>query len=427
MEDEELIAGCLALLRRELVPAMGCTEPIAVAYAAALAADMLEEKPEHIETYCSPSVVKNVHSVDIPHAGGLRGVEAAAALGALAGDSRRELEVLCGVSGEDVSRAGRMVREHRSVCRLAQEQSDLYIRAVLRAGTHTAEVEIAGKHTHVTRKVLDGKQLFSAPVEKAAAPGGFVRSLTLDDILRFAERCPEAELERVLERQARDNLAIAQEGLERPYGIGVGRFLADRYGMQDVRVRARAYAAAGSDARMGGCPMPVVINSGSGNQGMTVSLPVIVYARQMRAPQAAMYRALAVANLVALLQKSHIGSLSAFCGAVCAATGAGCGIVCLKGGGREEMSSVITYTLGTVGGMVCDGAKASCAAKIDTALETALLAADRAMAGRPVFSSGEGLVRDTAEETIGCVGRMGREGMRDTNMEIVRMMLERDA
>lgn len=424
--DKALYNSYTALLKKELVPAFGCTEPGAVAYAASLAAELLGETPEQIQMYCSASVIKNVHSVSLPGCEGMKGIEAAAALGAIGGRPERRLEILACVTPEHIRAAQAMLAEKRVTCELAQDVAELYILACAAARGHTAEVEIAGTHTNVTCKKKDGQVLYRGGQTADSTCAEMAIPLRVEDILEYANHCDLEQIGPVLELQIQDNLAIAQEGLKSEYGIGVGRFLAAQCAENDiVRKRACALAAAGSDARMSGCSLPVVINSGSGNQGMTVSLPVIEYARQSNATHERLLRALAAANLIALMQKRYIGSLSAFCGVVCAAAGAACGVAYLKGGGYEEFSSILTYTLGTIGGMVCDGAKASCAAKISAALDTALTGMERAMQHCRTFAPGDGLVKDNVEETVASVGRMGKTGMRGTNVEILNIMLDR--
>ncbi len=426
--NNDLNNYCLELLRGELVPALGCTEPSAVAYAAALARELLDGPPRRIEVVCSTSVIKNVRSVCIPNGGGLKGVPAAAALGALGGDPARELEVLSNVRPKHVAAARAMVDEGRCRCVLEPDRDDLYVLARLWTERHSAEVELCHRHTGVTRRVLDGQQLDGtcAPPKAASGNAGY-GELSVADILAFADTCSPDSLRPILEPQIRSNTGIALEGLCGTYGIGVGRFLLRGRDARDVMMRARAMAAAGSDARMDGCTMPVIINSGSGNQGIAVSLPVVVYAHSLNADEPSLLRALAVANLIAILQKGHIGSLSAFCGATCAAAGAACGVAYLRGGDVHVIASILTYTLGTVGGMLCDGAKASCAAKIDTALETALTAMERALAGEAVFRPGDGLVQQDVDATIASIGRVGRVGMRATNTEVLNIMLEYDS
>ena len=412
----------VALLRDEMVLALGCTEPIAIAYAAACAREVLGCEPDGLELACSGCVIKNAHSVVVPNSLGLKGIEAAAVLGALAGRARAKLRVLEGVTREDVLRAREWQGTHGCVCRLAQGVDNLYICVTAKAGFDSATVIVSGSHTHIASVIHNGKIVFEG--EEAEACEAAQLDLSIDQVLEFANEVELCTLEDVLETEIQCNGAISQKGLSGEYGLNIGRALLRAHGEGDVRIRARAAAAAGSDARMNGCPTAVVINSGSGNQGMTVSLPVIEYAKAYQVPKERLYRALIVSNLVAIAQKRHIGSLSAYCGAVCAAAGAGAGIAYMLGYGYREISAVITYTLGTIGGMVCDGAKSSCAAKIAAALDVALTGFEIAVASGHTFEPGDGLIQRNVDDTIASMGRVGRDGMRQTNAEILSIMLK---
>ena len=411
----------VALLRDEMVLALGCTEPIAIAYAAACAREALGCEPKELELACSGCVIKNAHSVVVPNSLGMKGIEAAAVLGALAGNARSKLRVLEGVTQEDVLRARNWQVMHSCVSRLAQGVDNLYICVTAKAGFDSATVVVSGSHTHIASVIRNGEIVFEG--EKAESRKAAQIELSIQQVLEFADEVELCALEDVLEAEIRCNSEISQKGLNGEYGLSIGRTLLRARGEGDVQTRARAAAAAGSDARMNGCPTAVVINSGSGNQGMTVSLPLIEYAKEYQVPKERLYRALIVSNLVAIAQKRHIGSLSAYCGAVCAAAGAGAGIAYMLGHGYREISAVITYTLGTVGGMVCDGAKSSCAAKIAAALDVALTGLEIAITSGRTFAPGEGLIQKNVDETIASVGRVGREGMRQTNTEILNIML----
>ncbi len=413
----------IRILSSELRPATGCTEPIAVAYAAARARAVLGAPPERIQAYCSGNIIKNVYGVTVPNSGGLHGVEIAAALGAVAGDAGRELDVLAQVSEPDRKKALTLVEQGRCRCLLAEDVPPLYIRLCVQAGSDCAEVELEGGHTSIRRIARNGQTLQQAGQARTAGQDDKAL-LNLTDILAFANALRPAELSELLEQQICCNTRIANEGLLHPYGACIGQTLMHEYDASDIRVRAAAMAAAGSDARMGGCPLPVIINSGSGNQGITVSLPVIAYAAELGSTRDDLYRALALSNLIALLQKRYIGNLSAFCGAVCAATGAACGIAYLHGANREVIGKVINNTLCNVGGIVCDGAKPSCAAKIAAAVNAGLLGWTLAAHSGYAFGSGQGIASDDAEQTIANVGRVGRDGMRRTDQEILRIMLE---
>lgn len=422
--DSKTYDAYAAILRRELVPALGCTEPIAIAYAAAKAREVLGKEPEALRVFASGNVIKNVKGVTVPNSDGMMGIEAAATLGAVGGDAARMLEVLEPVTPDHIREAGEKVAAGYCGCELVRDLSNLYIRVLATAGVDSAEVEIMDSHTHITQITHNGETVFTQPRATAAPdPVADKRLLNVRKILEFARTVELSDVEDVIQRQIDCNSAIAREGIKNPYGAEVGRTLLKAYGQDDIRVRARAMAAAGSDARMSGCSMPVVINSGSGNQGMAVSLPVIEYAKHLEVSREQLIRALVLANLISLLQKRYIGSLSAYCGAVSAGTGAACGVVFLYGGDYDEIARTITNTLGNVAGIVCDGAKASCAAKIASAVEAGLLGATMAREGH-AFAPGQGLVKEDLEATIASFGRMGCEGMRETDIEIFKIMLE---
>lgn len=411
-------ANYLEILQSELIPALGCTEPIAVALAAAKAREVLGCFPEKLELHCSGNVVKNVKGVIVPCSCGRKGLDIAGALGAISGDASKGLQVLESTTPDDIQRALRLLSEGFVHCELAEGVENLYIRACACACVHCAEVTIAHKHNCVTRICKDGSVIFH---RDAAASSVDKRGMSLRGILDFAGTVPLEQVKSLLDAQIECNSRIAAEGLQAPYGAEVGRTLLKAEG-NAVNVRARAYAAAGSDARMGGCTLPVVINSGSGNQGLTVSLPVIEYAKEWKIEKAQLYRALLVSNLLAIHIKQYIGSLSAFCGAVSAACAAGAAITYMAGGSYEQIASTIVNTLGNTSGIVCDGAKASCAAKISSSIEAALLAHHMAMNGR-VFPAGDGLVQDDIESTIQNIGYLGRVGMQKTDVTILNLML----
>lgn len=424
--NKEIYDTYVGLLKEELVPALGCTEPIAIAYASAKAREVLGCMPEKVELHCSGSIIKNVKGVTVPNSGGLKGIEVAAMLGIVGGDVNRELEVLQTITPEHIEKTKELV--NRGVCHfdLADTTENLYILVDVEGGGHTAEVEIKSAHTNITKIVKDGQIQFVRDEVQTASFSGKEKLdktlLNVKDILTFANEVDLADVEETLNRQIKFNTAIAQEGLTHDYGVNVGKNLLKYCDKNDVRTRAKAVAAAGSDARMSGCAMPVVINSGSGNQGMTVSLPIIEYAKEMGASHEQLLRALTVGNLIALHQKRYIGALSAFCGAVCAGTGAGAGIAYLHGADYDQISRIITNTLGAVGGIVCDGAKPSCAAKIAASVEAAILSWDMSKEG-DVYADGEGLVKENVERTIESVTRVGREGMKSTNTEILNIMV----
>lgn len=415
----------IRILNKELVPALGCTEPIAIAYAAAKAREVLGEFPDRIFLHCSGNIIKNVQGVTVPNSRGMRGIEAAATLGVVGGDASKELEVLESVTDADVSRAAGLVHAGFCDCTLKENVENLYIVARAEFQEHYSEVTIINRHTLITRIVKDGEVLYQHDIEGTVESEDDKALLNVRDILDFADQVDIEQVRQVLSRQISCNAAISQEGLSGDYGAQVGKTLLQVYG-DDVRTRARAAAAAGSDARMGGCAMPVVINSGSGNQGMTVSLPVLVFAKEWGKSQEELYRALVVSNLIAIHQKKYIGSLSAYCGAVSAACGAGAGIAYLDGGGYEIVSATIVDTICNVGGIVCDGAKSSCAAKISSSVEAALLAWSMAKLHHN-FQPGEGLMKKDVESTIKNLGYIGRVGMKETDTQILNIMIDKVA
>lgn len=422
--EQTLYNNYVEILRSELVPALGCTEPIAIAYAAAKARETLGCMPESMEIRCSGNIIKNVKGVTVPNSGGLKGIDVAAVLGIVGGDAGRGLEVLQTITQEHIDRAKELVSKGFCKCGLIEGVENLYIVAAVRAGEQDASVEIKTKHTHITKITKNGEILFTQ--DDCATGEGMVDKslLNVREIIQFADELKVEDVAPILDQQVEMNTAIAKEGLSKPYGAQVGQTLLKYYDKDDVRVRAKAMAAAGSDARMSGCALPVVINSGSGNQGMTVSLPIVEYAKDMGADHGQLCRALALGNLIAILQKRYIGSLSAFCGAVCAATGAASGITYLHGGRYDEISKTITNTLANVGGIVCDGAKPSCAAKIAESVDAAILGYLMGAKEGNAFGPGEGLVKENVEETIESIGRMGREGMKPTDVEILNIMIE---
>ncbi|MCI8492380.1 serine dehydratase subunit alpha family protein [Anaerotruncus sp.] len=424
--DQKVYDTYVSILKSELVPALGCTEPIAIAYASAKARDVLSEMPERLELWCSGNIIKNVKGVVVPNSGGLHGIDVAGILGLVGGNPNKELEVLESVTQADIDRTKELLQEDFCSCHLIENVENLFIVAKVFKGEHSAEVEIANRHTNITRIVKDGEE-WDVGKHVELAPHQAVKLdkslLNVKDILEFADCVKIDDVREVLDRQIEMNSAISKEGLSGDYGAEVGKTLLKYYG-NDVKIRARAAAAAGSDARMGGCSLPVVINSGSGNQGMTVSLPVIEYAKELGVSHEKLYRALAVSNLVSIHQKKYIGSLSAYCGAVSAACGSGAAITYLYGGDLDDVSMTITNTIANVGGIVCDGAKSSCAAKIASAVDAAVMAHCMTENSK-TFRAGEGLVKDDVEGTIESLGRVGREGMKATDIEILNIMIEK--
>ena len=424
------------ILKKELVSAMGCTEPIAIAYAAAKCREILGCLPDSCHVRCSGNIVKNVMGVTVPNSSGLKGIDVAATLGILGGDANRDLEVLQSVTEAHIQQAKDLLAQGFCTCALEQGVENLYILIRLTAGSDEAVVEIRNYHKNITHIEKNGEVLYR---QERSCTEIVVRDdpdkalLNIADILEFASD-PGEETLALMEHQLRYNLAIAREGMDHRYGAQVGRTLLrgiKQLSPTTARSAAKAYAAAGSDARMNGCAMPVVINSGSGNQGLTVSLPVKIFADAYGISKDRMLRSLVVSNLIAIHQKQYIGSLSAYCGAVSAACGAGAAIAYLLGEKLpsqelyRQVADTVTNTIGTVGGMVCDGAKSSCAAKIATAVDCAITAYELSRYGN-VFQPGEGLVMESVEDTIESVGRMGREGMHATDIEILQIMLREE-
>ncbi|MCI8510399.1 MAG: serine dehydratase subunit alpha family protein [Lachnospiraceae bacterium] len=433
--SEELYQNHLAILKEELLVALGCTEPIAIAFAAAKARTLLGEMPKTCHVRCSGNIVKNVKAVIVPNSGNMRGIEVAATLGIVGGDADRELAVLESVTEADIQETKELLKSDFCTCSLAEGVDNLYIVVELKSGKHSALVELKEHHNHITRLEKDGEVLFeeSEKPQKEQEEGADRMWLNVENILAFAEQVRLSDVEELLSRQIEYNTAISNEGLKGRYGVETGRILLENAkraaGTENTRLRARAAAAAGSDARMSGCSLPVVINSGSGNQGITVTMPIVIYAKELGADTELLYRALVLGNLLSVHQKKYIGSLSAYCGATSAATGAACGIAYmqLKKSGEQEriygiLCDTITNSIETLGGMVCDGAKASCAAKIGLAVENALMALELSLAGN-VFQPGEGMTMENPEDTIAAVGRMGRVGMKSTDVEILNIML----
>ena len=423
MITKELSAQYVALLRRELIPALGCTEPIAIAYAAARARRLLGCMPTSMTVHCSGNIIKNVKSVIVPTTNGLRGIDTSAILGALAGDPELGMEVLRNIKPEQVEHV-RQLRD-TGMCKILPLKStaNLHILLEVSGNGHSALVEIRDAHTNIIREERDG-MVVTGMASGCASPTGSEQGycdLSIENIYWFAKTVNLAEIEPILEKQLDYNMAIAQEGLRGEWGAQVGKTLLASG--DSLANRAAAYAAAGSDARMGGCVLPVIINSGSGNQGMTVSLPVIVFAQEKGLSREEILRALALSNLVALFQKSFIGKLSAYCGAVSAACGSAAGIAYLCGDSLEVIEDTVVNTIANVSGMVCDGAKSSCAAKIATAVQAGFLGHEMAIRGH-AFRNGEGLVKSDADKTVEVFGRMAREGMRTTDEEILRLMVD---
>ena len=425
---KELSDNYTTILKEELVAAMGCTEPIAIAYAAAKAYKELGEMPEHIRITCSGNIIKNVKGVTVPNSGGQKGIETAAVLGVVGGNAEKMLEVIAEADDEAREKTRELVKAGICDVALAENVPNLYIKAEMWTNDHKASVTIEEHHTDITEIEKDGQTVYFAektigPKDDSEGPKGDRTKMTLRGIIEYADTVNLSEVEEVLERQVSCNTAISQEGLDNPWGARVGKTMLENWS-DDVKCVACARAAAGSDARMSGCPMPVIINSGSGNQGITVTMPVVTYAERWHLSKEKMYRCLLVSNLVSIYIKHYIGSLAAFCGAVSAACGAGAGITYMSGGSYEQIGGTITNTLGNVGGIVCDGAKPSCAAKIASSVHAALLAHYMSTSQKE-FLGGEGFVESDVEKTIKNMGYIGKVGMKETDKEILNVMIDK--
>ena len=421
-KTDPLYKAYLSILHRELVPAMGCTEPVAIALACAKARDLLGAPPERAALRVSGNIIKNVKSVVVPNTGGGRGIAAAAAIGFVVGGAEKQLQVISAVTDAQREQMARLLERCpiETVPAEGPEVFDIFVEA--HAGGHCARVRITGSHTNLVLAERDGQILEQRPAQPEGAEEQ-ASPLTVRDILDFARSADLADVRPLLDRQIAYNTAIRDEGLTGRWGAAIGCTLLRCYG-NDVTVRARAAAAAGSDARMGGCELPVIINSGSGNQGMTASLPVIEYAAELSADAEQLYRALLVSNLLTVHLKTGIGRLSAYCGAVSAGCAAGAAIAWLHGGGYKEVAHTLVNSLAIVSGIVCDGAKPSCAAKIASAVDAGILGWQMYLGGQQ-FYAGDGIVRKGVEETIRTVSRVGRDGMLGTDREILRIMTER--
>ncbi len=420
----------IAILQEELVPALGCTEPIAIAYAGAHARALLGKIPDRVCIKSSGNIIKNVKSVTVPNSGNMKGIPAAAAIGIIGGNPDKGLEVLADITEADIARTKEFLEKVPCKVSLLDTVASLHFIVEVFAGADSASVEIIHQHTNIVHTTKNGKDVLSVPFDPASANAALTDRLGLSvkKILEFADTINLDRVRPILERQIDYNTRIAQEGLEHRYGINAGANLlkaAEAERAVTLKIRAQAAAAAGSDARMSGCTLPVVTNSGSGNQGLTASLPVIVFAEERKLPHDKLLRGLLVSNLIAIHQKTRIGRLSAYCGAVSAGCGSGAAITYLSGGSYEQVCETITNTLAVVSGIVCDGAKPSCASKIATSVDAALNAHYLAMQNR-VFEPGEGIVKGDIEKTIAGVGAVAADGMRETDKVILRIMVDDD-
>ena len=406
-------------LAEELIPAMGCTEPIAIAYCAAVCREQLGAEPEQIEIWVSRNIIKNVKSVVVPNTDHMKGIEVACAAGIVAAHSERQLEVLAYITAEEKVALKELAESGKIKIHVSEEPDIFYIRVFLAANGQNAEVTIRTDHTNVTSIKKNGATILSKPIVPEEEEA---KSLwRIEDVLDAARHMPLDNVKHLLERQIEYNMAISKEGLDHDYGASIGKILLRR-DPDSLRTRARASAAAGSDARMNGCELPVVITSGSGNQGITASVPVVVYAHALAASEEKLLRAVLLSDLITIYLKQGIGKLSAYCGAISAGCGSGAGIAYLHDCTDEQIEHAVENALAINSGIICDGAKSSCAAKIAMAVEGGLLGFDMAMAEHN-FEGGDGIVQETADETIAAVGKIASQGMVDTDKEIIDVML----
>ena len=409
----------IELLKREVKPAFGCTEPIALAFASAKAAELLGVTPDHIHGRLSGNIIKNAKSVTIPNSEGRTGIYYSLILGALVGTAEKELEVLEDVTHEQVVTADRLFEADFCSIELAEGVENLYIEVVANAGAHTSKVIVQNTHTTISYAEKDGQVLIALTPEEVTKHS---MELCFDSCYEFAMTVDAAELEDILGPQLDLNMAIAEEGMKNNYGSNIGKLIISN--STSIADKARAYAAAGSDARMDGCSMPVMINCGSGNQGITLSVPIMMYAKEYDVPRDYTLRSLALANVLALYIKQYIGRLSAYCGVVSAASATAAGVAFLLKESKEVVWETLSNALAGTSGVVCDGAKASCAMKIGMSLGNSLLAYTQAKT-KNSFKAGQGIVKETIDDTVQTVATIAREGMKETDVVILETMLEK--
>ncbi|MDO4469452.1 MAG: L-serine ammonia-lyase, iron-sulfur-dependent, subunit alpha [Bacillota bacterium] len=422
-QKKEIYSAYTEILKEELMAAMGCTEPIALAYAASIARRELNDLPDKVLVQTSGSIIKNVKSVIVPNTGHLKGIPAAVSAGIVAGNPDKELEVIADVSKEDIKNIEKFMQEKEIVVEHLDEGFIFDIVITLYKGEDYAKVHIINSHTNVVLVEHNHRILKSSDcLNDMPSDTAKYELLNMKDIWDYVNHVDLADIKELLDRQIAYNTAIAEEGLQSDYGANIGKVILSS-DANSLKSRAAAMAAAGSDARMNGCELPVIINSGSGNQGITVSVPVITYAKELKSTEEQLYRALALSNLTAIHQRTPIGRLSAYCGAVNAGAAAGAGIAYLSGGDYEAVIHTVVNALAIVSGIICDGAKASCAGKIAFAVEAGILGYNMYMQGQQ-FYGGDGIVKKGIEDTLKSVGRLGKDGMKGTNEEIIKIMLE---
>ena len=420
--DAQLYQQYLAILEEELRPAMGCTEPIALAYAGAKAKALLGALPERIDVAVSGNIIKNVKSVVVPNTGGLRGIAAAVCAGVVAGDADKELQVISQVSADQQAELRGFMQN--VAVNIAPSDSELVFDIDIRLylGKDSARVRIVNHHTNLVFLQKNQEVLLNLPIQESSEDHLTDKScLSIERIVEFADCLNVDDVRATVGRQIEYNMAIAEAGLNGNWGANIGRVILRQQG-QHLEKRACAYAAAGSDARMSGCEKPVIILSGSGNQGITASVPVVIVAQDMGASEEELLRAVVVSDLVTIHQKTGIGRLSAYCGAISAGCGAGAGIAYLKGGKFHAVAHTVVNAIAILSGTICDGAKPSCAAKIAAAVDAGILGYDMYLENQQ-FYGGDGIVTKGVDKTVTNVGRLAREGMRETDRTILEIML----
>ncbi len=427
--DKSKCEKYIRILKEELVPALGCTEPIAIAYAGAHLKKIMGALPDEVLIESSGNIIKNAKSVTVPNSGGMKGMEASAVIGIIAGNPDKGLEVLADVTEADIKEVRAFLQKNCTKLKLMDTPASLHIRITGKRNGDTYVSELIHQHTNIVLLKKNDTVIFEKPYDLHAAGGGITERscLNVKDILEFADSVDLDLVAPILERQIEYNMRISEAGLKNSYGIETGKKILKYYQKKgpgfSLKIQAEGEVAAASDARMCGCPYPVVTNSGSGNQGLAVSVPVIVYAREEKLEKDKLIRALIVSNLLAIHQKTGIGRLSAYCGAVTAGAASAAAITYMRGGSYEQVCGTITNTLGTVSGLICDGAKQSCASKIAAALDCALFSHDMAMDGS-YFDEGDGIVKGDIEKTIAGVGIVAAEGMVKTDKVILDVMLK---
>ncbi len=422
-KEDSLYSIYVQILKEELVMAMGCTEPIAISYACAKATQVLDHLPDRIVVKASGSIIKNVKSVIVPHTNGLKGIEVAAAAGALYGDADAKLEVLSSATREQIEELPEYVQNTNITVQHIEQGHVFDLEIHVYYEQEHASVRIVDTHTNIVQIEKNWQVIFEDKTTSLELKADH-SALIMKQIWDFSQTVDIEDVKEILDRQIACNMAIANEGIHNSYGANIGHVILNM-DSDCVKTRAKAYAAAGSDARMNGCELPVVINSGSGNQGITCCVPVVVYAKELNCTQKQLYRALVLSNLTAIYIKTGIGTLSAFCGAVSSGAAAGAGIAYLHNGTYKEIQHTIVNALAILSGTICDGAKASCAAKIASSVDAGIMGYYM-YKNKQQFYAGDGIVAHSVDETIQNIGTLGSQGMLQTNDKIIEMMISCD-